>query len=242
MSVSNLLVENNLQVFAKDVKVEEKAVIPAKTTAERTALTPENGEIVLDSDQGKFYAGNGTAWLDIGGGGAGPSGDVVGPASSENSTIATYVGTSGKTLGTNTVTLSSGLNIMNRMTNQHPSAGLYRVFPPLPNGKTTLTSDEMFATTGESVLFHQGAGLTMQIPTVANLIAHLESVGYIMIDGFGFEFKIINSSGSSNSVSLTTNTGWSVVDSKPVAVNSSRTFFVVIDNTVAETATLYSLS
>lgn len=73
------------------------------------------GSIVVDTTNGHVYqcvdASTGAAvWLQLdGGGGGGGSGDVVGPASASDGSIAVFDGTDGKTIRDGGVTISAGL-------------------------------------------------------------------------------------------------------------------------------------
>ena len=80
-----------------------------------------------------------------------------------------------------------------------------------------------------------GANRADLLPTVANLIAGLGDV----VVGTSFDFTIRNTSAGAETITVTTNTGWTLSGTMTIAQNNSKTFRVVI--TGAAAATLYSL-
>ena len=80
-------------------------------------------------------------------------------------------------------------------------------------------------------------GANVQLPTVAAIAA--ATPAGIVAAGQGYTLTIINSSSNNFSWTVTTNTGWSLVNTMTVAQNTTRTF--IINFTSATTATLTSV-
>lgn len=84
-------------------------VVSRMTTAERDALTPTTGMILFNTDTNLFDLYQGTSWVAVNTGAGG--GDMTGPGSSINNSIATFNGTSGTLLKDTTVLIDSSANI-----------------------------------------------------------------------------------------------------------------------------------
>lgn len=82
-----------------------------------------------------------------------------------------------------------------------------------------------------------GAGRADLVPTVASLFAELGSP--VKIAGLSFDFTIRNTADAAETITLTTNTGWTLSGTMTIAQNNSKTFRVVF--TSAAAATVYSL-
>jgi hypothetical protein len=73
------------------------------------------------------------------------------------------------------------------------------------------------------------------VPTVANLLLQFNKAKI----GDAFEFTIRNTADAGETITVTTNTGWTLSGTMTIAQNNSKRFLVVI--TSATAATLYSL-
>ena len=82
-----------------------------------------------------------------------------------------------------------------------------------------------------------GAGRADLLPTVANLHAELDAPATAA--GTSFEFTIRNTADAAETITVTTNTGWTLSGTMTIAQNNSKRFKVVF--TSATAATLYSL-
>jgi len=83
-----------------------------------------------------------------------------------------------------------------------------------------------------------GAGRADLVPTVASLLAELGS-DIKNIEGLSFEFTIRNTADAAETITVTTNTGWTLSGTMTIAQNNSKRFKVVFTSPTA--ATLYSL-
>jgi ABC-type arginine transport system ATPase subunit len=82
-----------------------------------------------------------------------------------------------------------------------------------------------------------GAGRSDLLPTVASLYTELGSP--INAAGASFDFTIRNTADAAETITLTTNTGWTLSGTMTIAQNNSKTFRVVFTSPTA--ATVYSL-
>lgn len=83
-----------------------------------------------------------------------------------------------------------------------------------------------------------GAGRADLVPTVASLLAEL-GADIKDIAGLSFEFTIRNTADAAETITVTTNTGWTLSGTMTIAQNNSKRFKVVFTSPTA--ATLYSL-
>lgn len=83
-----------------------------------------------------------------------------------------------------------------------------------------------------------GAGRSDLVPTVATLLAEL-GADIKGIEGLSFEFTIRNTADAAETITVTTNTGWTLSGTMTIAQNNSKRFKVVFTSPTA--ATLYSL-
>lgn len=82
-----------------------------------------------------------------------------------------------------------------------------------------------------------GAGRSDLLPTVASLAIALEDQKEPA--GMSFEFTIRNTADAAETITVTTNTGWTLSGTMTIAQNNSKRFKVVFASNAA--ATLYSL-
>lgn len=82
-----------------------------------------------------------------------------------------------------------------------------------------------------------GAGRADLLPTVAALVAGLRNPRDL--SGASFEFTIRNTADAAETITVTTNTGWTLSGTMTIAQNNSKTFRVVFTSNTA--ATLYSI-
>lgn len=80
-----------------------------------------------------------------------------------------------------------------------------------------------------------GAGRADLVPTVASLYTELARPEA----GQSFEFTIRNTADAAETITVTTNTGWTLSGTMTIAQNNSKRFLVVFASPTA--ATLYSL-
>ena len=80
-----------------------------------------------------------------------------------------------------------------------------------------------------------GGGANAQLPTVAAVAA--ATPAGIVAAGQGYTLVIINSSSNNFSWTVTTNTGWTLVNTMTVAQNTTRTFIVNFTSPTAATLT-----
>ena len=83
-----------------------------------------------------------------------------------------------------------------------------------------------------------GAGGALTLPTVANLIKALPSVVQASPVGITWQLRIINT-GTTQTLTVTTNTGWTLSGTQTIANNTWRDFVVTI--TSATTASIQSV-
>ena len=82
-----------------------------------------------------------------------------------------------------------------------------------------------------------GANRADLVPTVASLFDALGKPNDVT--GLSFEFTIRNTSGAAETITVTTNTGWTLSGTMTIAQNNSKRFKVVFTSPTA--AVLYSL-
>lgn len=82
-----------------------------------------------------------------------------------------------------------------------------------------------------------GLGRADILPTVASLYTELATP--VKVAGLTFDFTIRNTADAAETITLTTNTGWTLSGTMTIAQNNSKTFRVVF--TSATAATVYSL-
>ena len=80
-----------------------------------------------------------------------------------------------------------------------------------------------------------GGGANAQLPTVAAVAA--ATPAGIVAAGQGYTLVIINSSSNNFSWTVTTNTGWTLVNTMTVAQNTTRTFIINFTSPTAATLT-----
>ena len=103
-------------------------------------------------------------------------------------------------------------------------------------GAITMTAADLIG--GIILRNTNGAGRADLVPTVASLFTAVgEPKGDI--SGLSFEFVIRNTAGAAETITVTTNTGWTLSGTMTIAQNNSKRFKVVFTSPTA--ATLYSL-
>jgi len=97
-----------------------------------------------------------------------------------------------------------------------------KIYPQLAPGATTATSVTLSAADVTNGLFTSTntAAVAITLPTVATLEALVINPRV----GTAFDFVIINLGSSSGAVTMTTNTGWTLVGSVTVAISTSARF------------------
>jgi hypothetical protein len=97
-----------------------------------------------------------------------------------------------------------------------------KIYPQLAPGATTATSVTLSAADVTNGLFTStnAAAVAITLPTVATLEALVINPRV----GTAFDFVIINLGSSSGAVTMTTNTGWTLVGSVTVAISTSARF------------------
>jgi hypothetical protein len=97
-----------------------------------------------------------------------------------------------------------------------------KIYPQLAPGATTATSVSLSAAVVTNGLFtsNNTAAVAITLPTVATLEALVINPRV----GTAFDFAIINLGSSSGAVTMTTNTGWTLVGSVTVAISTSARF------------------
>lgn len=99
----------------------------------------------------------------------------------------------------------------------------------------TYTADEIIG--GLILRDPNGAGRADLVPTVASLF---EALGEPQnVAGTSFEFTIRNTANAAETITVTTNTGWTLSGTMTIAQNNSKRFKVVFTSDSA--AVLYSL-
>lgn len=83
------------------------------------------------------------------------------------------------------------------------------------------------------------AAANAELPTVASLIAAMETMGIVPEAGTSYELDVMNSSSGNFAWTVTTNTGWTLNGTMTIAQNTVRKFLVSF--TSATAATLQSL-
>lgn len=84
-----------------------------------------------------------------------------------------------------------------------------------------------------------GAGATLTLPTVAQLVAAMTAAGVNPAPGQTIELVIMNSSSGAFAWTVTTATGWTLIGTMTIAQTTLRKFYITL-NTIS-TATLQSL-
>jgi ABC-type arginine transport system ATPase subunit len=102
-------------------------------------------------------------------------------------------------------------------------------------GAVTLTAAQVAG--GLILRDPNGAGRADLVPTVAALYTEIGSP--LKIAGLSFDFTIRNTADAAETITVTTNTGWTLSGTMTIGQNNSKTFRVVFDTAAA--ATLYSL-
>lgn len=82
-----------------------------------------------------------------------------------------------------------------------------------------------------------GAGRADLVPTVASLYAELGNP--VKVSGLSFDFTIRNTADAAETITVTTNTGWTLSGTMTIAQNNTKAFRAVFTSPTA--ATLYSL-
>jgi hypothetical protein len=97
-----------------------------------------------------------------------------------------------------------------------------KIYPQLAPGATTATSVTLSAADVTNGLYTStnAAAVAITLPTVATLEALVINPRV----GTAFDFVIINLGSSSGAVTMTTNTGWTLVGSVTVAISTSARF------------------
>lgn len=112
------------------------------------------GQLIVTQDTGTIYEWNGTTWQVAGGGGG--SGDVVGPASSVNSQVALFNGTTGKLLKASTATgvakLSSGVLSTSLVDLSAEVTGVLPVANGGTNSNAALSGNKAIASNGTAIV------------------------------------------------------------------------------------------
>lgn len=102
-------------------------------------------------------------------------------------------------------------------------------------GAVTLTAAQVLG--GLILRDPNGLGRSDLLPTVANLVIGLLTPRDLT--GTSFEFTIRNTADAAETITVTTNTGWTLSGVMTIAQNNSKRFKVVFTSNT--TATLYSL-
>ena len=146
--------------------------IPRATTAQRTGITPDVGELIYDTTNGGVYKGDGVTagGVALGGG----SGTVTSVAAS----VPTFLSVSGSpitTSGTLAVTLSgTALPVANGGTGVTTSTG---------SGNTVLSNSPVLTTPNIGSATGSISGNAATVTTNANLTGHITSVGNAAVLG-----------------------------------------------------------
>ena len=146
--------------------------IPRATTAQRTGITPDVGELIYDTTNGGVYKGDGVTagGVALGGG----SGTVTSVAA----TVPTFLSVSGSpitTSGTLAVTLSgTALPVANGGTGVTTSTG---------SGNNVLSTSPVFTTPNIGSATGSISGNAATVTTNANLTGHITSVGNAAVLG-----------------------------------------------------------
>jgi len=146
--------------------------IPRATTAQRTGITPDVGELIYDTTNGGVYKGDGVTagGVALGGG----SGTVTSVAA----TVPTFLSVSGSPItssGTLAVTLSgTALPVANGGTGVTTSTG---------SGNNVLSTSPVFTTPNIGSATGSISGNAATVTTNANLTGHITSVGNAAVLG-----------------------------------------------------------
>jgi hypothetical protein len=145
--------------------------IPRATTAQRTGITPDVGELIYDTTNGGVYKGDGVT---AGGVSVGGSGTVTSVAA----TVPTFLSVAGSpitTSGTLAVTLSgTALPVANGGTGVTTSTG---------SGNTVLSISPVLTTPNIGSATGSISGNAATVTTNANLTGHITSVGNAAVLG-----------------------------------------------------------
>ena len=145
--------------------------IPRATTAQRTGITPDVGELIYDTTNGGVYKGDGAT---VGGVSVGGSGTVTSVAA----TVPTFLSVSGSPItssGTLAVTLSgTALPVLNGGTGVTTSTG---------SGNTVLSTSPVLTTPNIGSATGSISGNAATVTTNANLTGHITSVGNAAVLG-----------------------------------------------------------
>jgi len=145
--------------------------IPRATTAQRTGITPDVGELIYDTTNGGVYKGDGAT---VGGVSVGGSGTVTSVAAS----VPTFLSVSGSPItssGTLAVTLSgTALPVLNGGTGVTTSTG---------SGNTVLSTSPVLTTPNIGSATGSISGNAATVTTNANLTGHITSVGNAAVLG-----------------------------------------------------------
>lgn len=79
-----------------------------------------------------------------------------------------------------------------------------------------------------------GAGGAITLPTVANLIASLPALAQASPVGLSWQFRLLNTN-TTQTLTVTTNTGWTLSGTQTVATNTWRDFIITITSATAAT-------
>ena len=104
-------------------------------------------------------------------------------------------------------------------------------------GAITMTAADLF---GGLVLRNtNGANRADLVPLAADVIKFMNGAKV----GTAFEFTIRNTAGAAETITVTTNTGWTLSGTMTIAQNNTKRFLAVVTNPLsgAEAITLYSL-